>query len=187
MKQLFLFFTATLLFIPAVAPANNTARIQTRVSIHQKETPIFFRATLDGSQETPSVSTGAKGTATFVLDDAGLSYRIVVNGLSGAITAAHFHNAAAGTSAGPVRTISFFGNLATGTWKASDTQSLTPALLAELKAGRIYVNVHTAANSSGEIRGQVLSPAGTAFWASLDGGQEVLAPLSATAPTGATA
>jgi hypothetical protein len=35
------------------------------------------------------------------------------------------------------------------------TATLTAAQVADLKAGKWYVNVHTAANPGGEIRGQV--------------------------------
>ncbi len=43
-----------------------------------------------------------------------------------------------------------------GNWTTTDaTQALTPALVDSLVLGRIYANFHTAANPSGEIRGQV--------------------------------
>ena len=35
------------------------------------------------------------------------------------------------------------------------TATLTPAQAADLAAGKWYVNLHTAANPGGEIRGQV--------------------------------
>ena len=38
---------------------------------------------------------------------------------------------------------------------SKDTVALTDAQIADLEAGKWYVNVHTAANPGGEIRGQV--------------------------------
>ncbi len=35
---------------------------------------------------------------------------------------------------------------------------LTPAQVADLEAGKDYVNIHTAANKGGEIRGQLQPP-----------------------------
>ena len=83
-----------------------------------------------------------------------------MEGLTGSIAAAHFHNAAAGTDGGVVRTISgdFTGNTASGLWTGTDSEPLTDALIAELLAGNLYVNIHTAANGAGEIRGQVGVP-----------------------------
>ena len=134
---------------------------------------IFFTAKIDGSQENPPVTTNARGTGAFVLNAAGteLAYNITVDGLT--MTAAHFHNAAAGTNAGVVRTLSFSNNTASGVWRSTDTsQPLTDSLLSELLRGRLYVNVHTAANSGGEIRGQVLLSVPVGFSARLDGSQE---------------
>jgi CHRD domain len=37
------------------------------------------------------------------------------------------------------------------------TAAITPAQLRTIRAGRTYVNVHTARNAAGEIRGQVKS------------------------------
>ncbi|MBI3111003.1 MAG: CHRD domain-containing protein [Ignavibacteriales bacterium] len=134
---------------------------------------IFFTAKIDGSQENPPVTTNASGTGAFVLNAAGteLAYNITVNGLT--MTAAHFHNGAAGTNAGVVRNLSFIDNTATGVWRSTDaSQPLTDSLLSELLRGRLYVNVHTSANPGGEIRGQVLLSVPVGFSAKLDGSQE---------------
>lgn len=140
---------------------------------------VGFSASLEGAQENPPVTTTATGTGSFYLKSSSsgtvteLEYRVTVAGLSGNISAAHFHNAATGTNGGVVRNISFNGNTSEGSWKSDDaSQPLTPALLTELLAGRLYVNVHTAANPGGEIRGQVLVTTGIGFSANLEGAQE---------------
>ena len=97
-----------------------------------------------------------------------------MNGLSGPITGSHFHNGAAGTSAGVVKTVSFTGNTVSSVWNSTDaSQPLTDLLLSELLRGRLYLNVHTSANAGGEIRGQVLLTSGVGFMAKLEGNQSV--------------
>jgi len=150
---------------------------------------VFF-AVLSGSNEVPPVATNAGGGGMFVLNAAQteLSFNIRIRGLSGPLTAAHFHNAPSGVNGGVVRTLTtnFVGEVASGVWSSSDaTQPLTPALVAELLAGNIYVNVHTSANPGGEIRGQVLVGKQMSFAAKLNGGQEV--PPVTTAANGAAA
>ncbi len=121
-----------------------------------------FTAIINGGQEVPPVSTLGTGTGVFVLNAAEteLTFVITVTGLSGGgVTAAHFHNAPTGSnSAMFVRplTADFSGNTATGIWRNTDSDPLTPTLVAALKARQIYVNIHTAANPGGEIRGQVI-------------------------------
>jgi hypothetical protein len=142
-----------------------------------------FTAKLDGAQEVPAVTTNATGTGAFTLNNEGteLTYHITFAGLSGSLTASHFHNAAAGVVGGVVRNITFTGNTASGVWKSTDAaQPLSPTLVNELLDGKIYVNLHTAANPGGEIRGQVLVDYGIAFTAKLDGAQEV-PPVTTTA------
>lgn len=140
---------------------------------------VGLSASLDGNQEVPPVTTTATGTGSFYLKSSSsgtvteLEYHLTVTGLSGSIAAAHFHNAPATTTGGVVRDISFNGNTASGSWKSNDaSQPLTAALVTELLTGRLYVNVHTAANPGGEIRGQVLVTTGIGFIATLDGAQE---------------
>jgi len=140
---------------------------------------VGLSANLNGAQENPPVTTAATGTGSFYLKSSSsgtvteLEYHITVAGLSGNIAQAHFHNAAAGANGNVVRDISFNNNTASGSWKSNDaTQPLTAALVTELLANRLYVNVHTAANSGGEIRGQVRVATGIGFTANLEGAQE---------------
>jgi hypothetical protein len=43
-------------------------------------------------------------------------------------------------------------------WSGTDPEPLTAQLIDELRAGNIYVNIHTQANAAGEIRGQLEVP-----------------------------
>jgi Cu/Zn superoxide dismutase len=148
--------------------------------------PVTFTARLEGAQEVPPVTTTAAGTGSVTLNPNGtVTWDATVTGLSGSITAAHFHNAPTGTAGGVVKNMTFTNNTSTGTWSASDgTQPLTDLLLRELVKGRLYMNVHTAANPGGEIRGQVLLTPGAVFTAKLDGAQEVPAVTTTASGTG---
>ena len=111
-----------------------------------------FKATLDGSQQSPPVTTKGKGTATLTFDTAKkkLSWNVKYSGLSGPATAAHIHGPAAmGANAGPVIPFKKLKSPIKG------SETLTDAQAADLEAGKYYVNVHTAANKDGEIRGQI--------------------------------
>src|SRR5690606_35768747 len=55
------------------------------------------------------------------------------------------------------------------TWTGAGT--LSAAQIAAMLAGDTYVNLHTAANPGGEIRGQILESQSRRFTAVLDGGQ----------------
>ena len=112
-----------------------------------------MKATLDGKSEVPPTTTAGKGTADIDYDPATkkLSWKVTHSGLSGPATAAHFHGPAEpGKNAGGAVAIP---NAASSPVEGSAT--LTDAQAADLAAGKYYVNVHTAANPGGEIRGQV--------------------------------
>jgi hypothetical protein len=112
-----------------------------------------FKAALDGKSEVPATSSAGSGTADIDYDPASkkLSWKLTYSGLSGPATAAHFHGPAeAGKNAGVAVAIP---NATSSPAEGSAT--LTDAQAADLEAGKYYVNVHTAANPSGEIRGQV--------------------------------
>jgi hypothetical protein len=113
-----------------------------------------MKAALDGKAEVPPNTSAATGSADIDFDAASkkLSWKITYSGLSGPATAAHFHGPAeAGKNAGVAVAIPL---ASPGTAEGSAT--LTDAQAADLAAGKYYVNVHTAANPGGEIRGQVM-------------------------------
>ena len=115
---------------------------------------IAYKAVLNAqSQPTPNDSKGT-GTAEVTYDTASkaLTWTVTFDGLTGPATAAHFHGPAEpGQNAGVAVLI---GNNPTS--PAKGTATLTDAQAADLAAGRWYVNIHTAANRGGEIRGQVV-------------------------------
>lgn len=108
---------------------------------------------LTGAQEVPAVATGGTGTADTTFDKSTnvLTWTVTYSGLSGPVTAGHIHGpAAAGANAGVV--IPFTGDLSS---PIRGKATLTAAQVADLTAGRYYVNLHTAKNPGGEIRGQL--------------------------------
>ena len=115
---------------------------------------ISLRASLSAGNEVPPNSSAGTGTleASFNKANGSLSYTLHYAGLSGPAKAAHFHGPAmAGANAGVVQP--FNGALDN---PLQGTATLTAAQAADLLAGKWYVNVHTAANPGGEIRGQVV-------------------------------
>jgi len=113
----------------------------------------IYEATLSTAQEVPPVSGGGTGTAEIQLNNNTnvLSWKVTYSGLSGPATAAHIHGPAApGANAGVV--IPF---TAVGAQPVVGQATVTQAQVGDLAAGLWYVNVHTAANPGGEIRGQL--------------------------------
>jgi len=108
--------------------------------------------TLSGAEEVPPVTTSASGSGTItVKDDKSVSGSVTTTGVAG--TAAHIHTGAKGRN-GPVivpLTKSSDGN----TWTVPEGRTLTDAQYEAYKAGNLYVNVHSAANKGGEVRGQL--------------------------------
>jgi hypothetical protein len=128
-----------------------------------------FTATISRSQAVPSIPESA-GTATLTLSDDGteLLYDISVQGIP-AVTAAHFHSAAAGQNGGVAFPLA--GEIVGDAWVSSGAWTEIPADMADaIRNGGIYINVHTADYPGGEVRGQVLG-AGTDFGASLERAQ----------------
>lgn len=111
-----------------------------------------FIASLDGAQEVPPVATAGTGSATVVLNDAedmalvSLSF----SNLTSPQGDAHIHGPAAPGVDGPVVFGLPLGSFNDLPW------ALTPVDVANLKAGLLYVNVHTDLHPGGEIRGQLI-------------------------------
>ena len=111
----------------------------------------LMSAKLSGATQVPPNSSSGSGTAAIKLDGDILSWTIVYSGLTGPVTGAHFHGPApAGVNASVV--VPFAGSLGS---PITGSKQLTAAQIAQLKSGLWYLNLHTAANPGGEIRGQV--------------------------------
>lgn len=108
---------------------------------------------LSGTSEVPAVTGSASGTMQAKLDTKTnqLTWTITYAGLTGPATAGHFHGPAnVGENAGVA--IPLTGSLVS---PISGSAMLSPAQLADVMAGKWYINLHTAANPNGEIRGQL--------------------------------
>ncbi len=126
---------------------------------------VQFRSNLNTDQEVTSeaINTGATGFANVTSFD-GNSVRVKVRtkGLSGPIVAAHLHYAQAGAN-GPVVVDMGSGINGDGVFFNANDASLagplagltTQDLVNGMAAGNVYINIHTAANPGGEIRGQI--------------------------------
>ena len=111
-----------------------------------------LKATLSGKTEVPPTTSPATGAVTATYDDASkkLTWKGSYKDLTGPATAAHFHGPAGeGKNAGVAIPIMPNGPEFEG------SATLTDAQAKELLAGEWYVNVHTAANKAGEVRGQL--------------------------------
>jgi len=138
------------------------------------------RGALSGYQEVPVVSSPASGRfeATVTPTNDGLAYRLSYSGLEGDVTQAHIHFGQRGVN-GAISAY-FCSNLAgppagtqacppspatvTGTIKAADiigpaAQGIAPGelgeLLAAIRVGATYANVHSTKFPGGEIRAQL--------------------------------
>ncbi|WP_426408137.1 CHRD domain-containing protein [Bradyrhizobium ganzhouense] len=112
-----------------------------------------LKAVLDAKSEVPATASSGTGTADIDYDAATkkLSWKVSYSGLTGPATAAHFHGPAdTSKNAGVLVPIPGIANS-----PAEGSATLTDAQASDLLAGKLYVNIHTAANPGGEIRGQV--------------------------------
>jgi hypothetical protein len=114
-----------------------------------------YHATLNGKNEVPPTGSTGTGTLVATLDSSTktLEYTLTFTGLSGPATAAHFHGPAVRRANGPVAVPIGGPNPVS---PVTGTATLTDDQIKDLRGGKWYVNVHTAANKGGEIRGQVL-------------------------------
>ncbi len=111
-------------------------------------------ATLSGAAEVPPNTSAGMGQLQAEFDKATKTLRFTLrySGLSGPVKAAHFHGPAeAGKNAGVALGINNAGES-----PVQGSAVLTADQAADLLAGKWYVNVHTAANPGGEVRGQVI-------------------------------
>jgi hypothetical protein len=113
-------------------------------------------ASMSGANEVPANTTTGTGTVTGTYNATSnvLTYAVTWSGLTGTATAGHFHSpAAAGANATPLIFFNLNNNGSAGT--ANGSIQLTEPQEQDLLAGKFYANIHTVANTGGEIRGQV--------------------------------
>jgi len=129
---------------------------------------------MNGAQVVPAVIVPAFGTGGFTIDmgSGAIQGTVFTTNVSG--TAAHIHEAAVGANGAVVVTLEDGGG---GNFRVPAGTMLTSSQLDSLKNGNLFVDVHTAANPNGEIRGQI---GRTVFFSTLTPGQE-------TPPTTSTA
>lgn len=109
------------------------------------------RLSLTGAQQVPALTTSASGSGTITVGaDKSVSGSITTSGV--AATAAHIHEGAMGVN-GPI--IVPLTKTSENVWSVAPGAKLTDAQYESYKAGKLYVNVHSAANKGGEIRAQL--------------------------------
>ncbi len=129
-------------------------------------TPETFTATLTGAAEVPPVTTTATGSAGFTAtigpSTTVVSYSATVTDLSGPASAAHIHGPADDTTAAgvivPLQIVNggTSGAIISGSFQSTGNANISiDSLLVLLRNGNAYINIHTAANPDGEIRGKI--------------------------------
>ena len=114
---------------------------------------LLYKADLKGASEVPANDTKGTGTVSATYDPASktLTWTGTYDGLTGPATAAHFHGpAGASGNAGVLIPVTAMASPFDGSAKIDEAKA------ADLAAGKLYFNIHTAANPKGEIRGQVM-------------------------------
>jgi hypothetical protein len=108
------------------------------------------RVNLSGAEEVPPVKAAGSGSGSFTVDaDGAVKGSVTTKGVQG--TMAHIHQAARGQNGPVIIPLQKNGD----TYTAPPGAKLTPAQMQAFKAGNLYVNVHTAQNKGGEVRGQL--------------------------------
>lgn len=139
-----------------------------------------FDAPLSPLQEVPPPASTASGAGRLTLDPATGRFvaRVTTSGIAG--NAAHIHAARPGVSGQVVFPLTETA-AGSGVWVSAADATMSEAQMAQLRAGELYFNVHSAAYPGGEIRGQIARHVGIAR---LSGAQEVPATSSAATGTG---
>ena len=107
------------------------------------------KLTLSGDQEVPAVTTSAKGEGHIKIGaDKTVSGKITTTGMEG--TMGHIHEGKApGENGPPIITLEKGPD---GSWMVPKGSKLTDEQYEAFKAGKLYVNIHSAEHKGGEIR-----------------------------------
>lgn len=131
-----------------------------------------FTATLSGTGVVPATTSTSTGSVTFeATNDSTLSFSLSVGTVTG-ITQAHLHSGAAGANGAilawllPVNgtaaqqpSVALEGVISLGdispSWIRGTPRLAMDSVKALMRAGRVYVDLHTSTFTNGELRGQV--------------------------------
>jgi hypothetical protein len=109
-----------------------------------------IKVSLSGGEEVPPLTVPGSGSGSFrVAEDGAITGSVTTKDVQG--TMAHIHRGAKGTNGPVIVPLDKNGD----TYSAPAGRKLTPEQMNDLKAGNLYVNVHTARNKGGEVRGQL--------------------------------
>jgi hypothetical protein len=142
MKNLIRFFGITLFVLTLTSCSDNS---------NSGPSITNFSAMINGTNEVPSNNSTAMGTATLSFNNTTKIFTISVSHTLATATMGHIHLGAAGTNGGVVFPFSSIESPI-----AFTSIALTTEQEADLKANLFYVNFHSAAFPSGEIRGQLI-------------------------------
>ena len=149
-----------LLLLVAVAGLPNQRPVEAAV--------VTWKANLVGAQEVPPVPVGfGSATAEFFFNDAPqertLIYFVTLSGVNAAdVTGAHIHRAIAGVNGPIIHPFKSPDGADKGVTYFAGQLKLSEADVADLKAGGLYVNVHSSAKPGGFARAQIYLPGGAA-------------------------
>ncbi|MGC0120217.1 CHRD domain-containing protein [Pseudoalteromonas piscicida] len=141
-------------YVNVHTPANASGELRGQI-LTDNYTLVAFP--LSGEQEVPAVTTTATGSGYALVNRNGfdLELQVLTSGVADA-TAAHIHTGIAGEN-GPVLLTLMQDSSDANRWMAPANAALTAEIFAILAGGGHYVNVHTPANPSGELRGQIVN------------------------------
>ncbi|MCZ7560737.1 MAG: CHRD domain-containing protein [Burkholderiaceae bacterium] len=106
---------------------------------------------LGGAAEVPPVTTSAAGTGKITVGaDRSVTGSVTTTGMKG--TMAHIHEGAAGVNGRVAIPLVSDGD---GKWLVPAGTKFDEAQYAAFKAGKLYVNVHSAQHPGGEVRAQL--------------------------------
>jgi hypothetical protein len=155
MKRIFSFFSIAIFLLGMSCSDGYNSP-----SPNPNPTTVTYVATLNAASEVPPTTSAATGTATLTFNNTTKAFTITVTHNVVNPTMAHIHRGLAGDA--PANNIVFpLNSTSATTYTLSGT--LTAAQEADLKAvpALYYVNIHTNANPTGEIRGQLIKSGGS--------------------------
>ena len=118
------------------------------------DTKAVVTFSLSGSQSVPAVDTMVTGSGYALFDTTNNNVSLVAVTTLENATMAHIHSGFAGENGDVVVTL-VESETTAGVWMTDGSVALDEATAAQLLAGGHYVNIHSEAFASGEIRGQI--------------------------------